>query len=86
MATRPPKPGWHRKSDTWPWPEVAQTILEFIQGAYQPRTGAIATLLGLATLLFGASSIFVELQDEHDLACFASPPGRTVGSQGERQV
>ena len=63
MATRPPKAGWRRKSDTWPWPEVAQTILEFIQGAYQPRTGAIATLLGLATLLFGASSIFVELQD-----------------------
>ena len=44
-------------------PEVAQTIQEFIQGAYQPRTGAIATLLGLATLIFGASSIFVELQD-----------------------
>ena len=43
--------------------EVARTIQEFIRGAYQPRTGAIATLLGLATLVFSASSIFVELHD-----------------------
>jgi membrane protein len=44
-------------------PEVARTIQEFIGGAYQPGTGAIATLLGLATLVFAASSVFVELHD-----------------------
>ena len=44
-------------------PEVARTIQEIIRGAYQPRTGVIATLLGLTTLAFGASSIFVELHD-----------------------
>ena len=44
-------------------PEVARTIQEIIIGAYQPRTGVIATLLGLATLAFGASSVFVELHD-----------------------
>jgi membrane protein len=44
-------------------PEVARTIQDIIKGAYQPRTGAVATMLGLATLAFGASSVFVELHD-----------------------
>ena len=44
-------------------PDVARTIQEIIRGAYQPRIGVIATLLGLATLAFGASSVFVELHD-----------------------
>jgi membrane protein len=44
-------------------PDVARTIQEIIRGAYQPRMGLIATLLGLATLAFGASSMFVELHD-----------------------
>jgi membrane protein len=44
-------------------PDVARTIQEIIKGAYQPRTGVIATLFGLATLAFGASSTFIELRD-----------------------
>ena len=44
-------------------PVVARSIQEFLMRAYQPRTGVIATLLGLATLAFGASSVFVELHD-----------------------
>jgi membrane protein len=44
-------------------PDVAHAIQELIKGAYQPRTGAIAALLGLATLAFGATSMFVELHD-----------------------
>ena len=44
-------------------PEVARTVEEIIRGAYQPGTSMIATLLGLATLAFGASSVFVELHD-----------------------
>jgi membrane protein len=44
-------------------PEVARTIQEIIKGAYQPRIGLIATLVGLAILAFGASSVFVELRD-----------------------
>ena len=43
--------------------EIALTIQEIIRGAYKPRTGVIATLLGLVTLAFGASSVFVELHD-----------------------
>ncbi|HYW46498.1 MAG TPA: YihY/virulence factor BrkB family protein [Bryobacteraceae bacterium] len=59
-------------------PDVARTIQEIIIRAYQPRTGAIATLLGLATLAFGASSIFVELHDAMNTIWHVSlPPDRT---------
>jgi membrane protein len=44
-------------------PAVAHTIQEVIVRAYEPRTGLIATLFGVATLMFGASSVFVELHD-----------------------
>jgi membrane protein len=44
-------------------PEVARTVQGIIRGAYQPRAGLVAMLLSLATLAFGASSIFVELHD-----------------------
>lgn len=44
-------------------PDLALTIQEAIKGASQPRAGLIATLLGLATLTFGASSVFLELHD-----------------------
>jgi membrane protein len=55
-------------------PEVARTIQEIIKGGYQPRIGAIATLLGLATLAFGASSVFVELRDSMNTIWHVSPP------------
>jgi membrane protein len=44
-------------------PEAARTIQEIIKGGNQPRIGVVATLLGLAILAFGASSVFVELRD-----------------------
>jgi membrane protein len=44
-------------------PDVARTIQEIIRGADKPRIGVIATLFGLATLAFGATSVFVELHD-----------------------
>jgi membrane protein len=43
--------------------DLARVVQEIIKGAYQPRAGLIATLLGLGTLVFGASSVFVELHD-----------------------
>ena len=46
---------------------VAQDIQEMIRVASQPRAGAIATILGLSTLAFGASSVFVELHDALNL-------------------
>jgi membrane protein len=59
-------------------PELGRLIQEVIRGVYKPRTGVIATLLGLATLAFGASSVFVELQDAMNTIWHISPrPGRT---------
>src|SRR5271157_1205402 len=57
-------------------PDAARTIQEIISGAYTPRTGLIATLLGLATLAFGASSVFVELRDAMNTIWHVSPPDR----------
>jgi len=59
-------------------PDVARTIQEIIKGANQPRTGLIATLLGLDTLVFGASSVFVELHDAMNIIWHVSlPPDQT---------
>lgn len=44
-------------------PDVARTIQEIIGGVYKSGTGVTATVLGLAALALGASSIFVELHD-----------------------
>jgi len=55
-------------------PEVARTIQEIIKGAAQPRIGVIATLLGLAILAFGASSVFVELRDSMNTIWHVSVP------------
>jgi len=43
--------------------DIARIVQGVISGAYKPRTGVIATLAGLATLAFAASSIFVEMHD-----------------------
>ena len=55
-------------------PEVARIIQEIVKGGYQPRIGAIATLFGLATLAFGASSVFVELRDAMNTIWHVSLP------------
>jgi membrane protein len=68
-------------------PEVAGRVQEAIRGAYVPRTGAIATLLGLATLAFGASSVFVELHDAMNAIWHVpSPSGRTKGGAAIRLI
>jgi membrane protein len=54
-------------------PDIAQTIQEIIAHAYHPRSGLIATGLGLTTLAFGASSVFVELRDAMNTIWHVSP-------------
>lgn len=44
-------------------PDVARIMQNALLHADQPRTGVIATLLSLIMLLFGASSVFIELRD-----------------------
>ena len=45
-------------------PEAARAIQEIVKGGYQPGIGMIATMLGLAILAIGASSVFMELRDD----------------------
>ena len=42
---------------------AAQAVQALIQGAQRPSAGIIATLLSVATLLFGSSSAVIELHD-----------------------
>jgi len=68
-------------------PDVARTIQGIIIHADRPRTGVIATLLGLATLAFGVSSIFVELHDAmNTIWHVALPPDRTNAATFVRLV
>ncbi|HSF34413.1 MAG TPA: YihY/virulence factor BrkB family protein [Candidatus Tectomicrobia bacterium] len=43
--------------------EGAQAVQSVIENASKPSSGVTATLIGLATLLFGATIVFSELQD-----------------------
>ena len=53
---------WEIRETSWARP-VRRAIQEVIRGAYQPKAGAVATILSLVTLLFGATSVAVELHD-----------------------
>src|SRR5258705_3322236 len=44
-------------------PDGARAIQGVLEGAYKPGTGALATMLGLLTLAFRASSVVAELRD-----------------------
>ena len=43
--------------------EGAQAIQTVVAHAYQPKSGILASLLGIITLFLGASGVFVELRD-----------------------
>ncbi len=43
--------------------EAALLVQEVLKSAARPASGRIATLLGIGTLLFGATAVFVQLQD-----------------------
>jgi len=43
--------------------EGAQAIQEVLKHASSPSAGILATIVGLVTLFFGATSVFIELQD-----------------------
>ena len=54
-------------------PAGARTVQAVIEGAYTPGTGVIATLAGVLTLAYGASSVFVELHDALNVIWHVSP-------------
>lgn len=55
----------------------AEAIQEMLRHADRPDTGSLAAILGIATLLFGASGVFGELQDAMNTIWEVRPkPGR----------
>ncbi|PSB52688.1 ribonuclease BN [filamentous cyanobacterium Phorm 6] len=57
----------------------AQTIQELILKASEPKSGMIATIVGIATLLWGASNVFTNLKEALNAIWNVSPPpGRGI--------
>src|SRR5688572_5868596 len=57
----------------------AEVVTTTVQQADKPKTGIIATIIGVATLLYGASGVFGELQAALDTAWNVKPkPGRGI--------
>jgi membrane protein len=57
----------------------AAAISEMIENANKPAEGAIATVLGVVTLLFGASGVFGQLQSSMNTIWEVEPkPGRGI--------
>jgi len=50
-------------------PQGARTVQEMFRNARQPSSGAIASITGILTLLFGASGVFGELRDALNAIC-----------------
>ena len=46
--------------------EGAKTVEELLKSASRPSSGLLASIIGLATLLVGATSVFAELQSALD--------------------
>jgi membrane protein len=58
-------------------PQGAQAIQGLLQGASQPKSGVLGTILGLVTLLIGAGGVVGQLQDSLNTIWGVAPkPGR----------
>ncbi|HEV2721062.1 MAG TPA: YihY/virulence factor BrkB family protein [Thermoanaerobaculia bacterium] len=44
-------------------PQAAAAVQEMVKGAAKPKSGTIATVVGIVTLLFGAAGVFGQLKD-----------------------
>ena len=57
----------------------AQVVQEMVQNASQPQSGTVATIIGIVTLLLGASGVFGALQDSLNTIWEVAPkPGRGI--------
>ncbi|HET6344604.1 MAG TPA: YhjD/YihY/BrkB family envelope integrity protein, partial [Myxococcota bacterium] len=54
-------------------PMAAETVQSMIEHASTPQNGWMATLLGIGTLLFGATGVFAALQDAMDTVWNVAP-------------
>ena len=65
---------------------TARSVERLVANLYQERSGGIlATVIGLATLLFAASKLFVQLQDSMNTIWKAMPP-KAAGFRGVLRV
>ena len=62
-------------------PLGAQAIQEMIRGAYKPQAGVVATALSLITLIFGATSVAVELRDALNIIWHVPGKAGTLSSR-----
>ena len=44
-------------------PQAAQAVQEMVKGAAKPKSGTMATVIGIVTLLFGAAGVFGQLKE-----------------------
>jgi membrane protein len=59
--------------------DAAGAIQEMLKNAGQPKAGIIATIIGIVTLLFGASGVFGQLKDAMNTIWGVQPrPGRGI--------
>jgi membrane protein len=59
--------------------EGAQVIQNLIENARRPQSGIVATIAGIAILLFGATGLFTQLQDALNTIWNVQPkPGRGI--------
>lgn len=62
-------------------PDGARTIQTMIQSAHKPTQGIVATVVGVITLLIGASGVFGEIQDALNTIWHVDPKGQRVVRQ-----
>jgi membrane protein len=62
--------------ETFIGPEGARVIQSTIENTSRPRSGILATLIGLATMLFGTTIVFSELQDALNMIWKVAPKPR----------
>lgn len=61
--------------------DAALTIQDVLKSAAREPSGTLATVAGIATLLFGASAVFAQLQDSFNHAWEVAPkPGHLIRS------
>jgi membrane protein len=59
--------------------DAAKAIKEMLENAGQPKAGLLATIIGVVTLLFGASGVFGQLKDAMNTIWGVQPrPGRGI--------
>ncbi len=58
----------------------ADAVQQLVQNSWRPRTGIIASVVALVTLLLGATGVFIELRSSLDAIWGVKPPAGGIGA------